>query len=641
MKEKGGGGERRKTKRPEFRRDLYKSIIALLFAIEEVNRDPQLLPNITLGFHMFDSCFSDASSLRTTFHAISGYENSVPNYKCGQQPRVPAVIGDPVSSSAVAMARVLGLWKVPQVSYAAALPSLSNKLEFPSFLRTSVKIDSQSYALVELCKKFGWNWIGLLISSTDYGNQGGAALKTEATKNGICIAFYETITLKSNPNRMPVIIENVRRSTATVIVLFASPPELLHYLKRVQFVNTAGEEVSVDDNGDMNDYFDILNWRLERSNTGQYVKVGTFSNDISGGYKLTINDSIIQWARGKVPLSVCSDSCPPGYRKAPQKGQPVCCFNCVLCPDGMISNQTNSIDCLDCPEDQWPNSQRSKCIPKVIEFLSYEDPLGLVLSSFSVGCSLITVMVLCVYLKFQDTAVVKANNRNLSYLLLLSLTLCFLCSLTFIGCPSKVTCTIRQTIFGVTFTLCISCILAKTIIVLIAFKATKPDSSLRRWIGSKTTVMVVVISTCAQVILIMVWLFISPPFLEHHFNTAADKILLECNEGSIVMFYSMLGYLGFLALLSFGVAFLARSLPDNFNEAKYITFSMLTFLSVWVSFIPAYLSSKGKYIVAVEVFAILFSSFGLLCCIFCPKCYIILLRPSMNTREHLMASKKA
>ncbi|XP_063289581.1 vomeronasal type-2 receptor 26-like [Pelobates fuscus] len=351
------------------------------------------------------------------------------------------------------------------------------------------------------------------------------------------------------------------------------------------------------------------------------------------------NNITAQQAGDLPPRSVCSDNCVAGFWKVPQRGQPVCCFDCVLCPDGTISNQTNSVNCFNCPEDQWPNSKRTMCIPKVIEFLSYEEPLGLVLASFSVVFSLVSLMVLFVFIMFRETAMVKANNRNLSYLLLLSMTACFFCCLAFIGTPVKLTCTVRQALFGLTFSVCISCILAKTIIVVIAFKATKPGSNLRIWVGYQTAALVVFSSTSVQVIIIMVWLVMFPPFLESNTQLMVGKILLECNEGSLEMFYCTLGYLGFLSLVSFVVAFLARNLPDSFNEAKHITFSMLIFLTVWASFIPAYLSTKGKYVVAVEVFAILLSTLGLLGCIFCPKCYIILLRPSMNTREHLMSSK--
>lgn len=251
----------------------------------------------------------------------------------------------------------------------------------------------------------------------------------------------------------------------------------------------------------------------------------------------------------------------------------------------------------------------------------------------SVGSFLVPVGILRLFSLHKTSPIIKANNYFLSCLLLASLSLCFLCSLAFIGYPRNDSCFMRQTTFGMVFTLCISCILAKTITVIFAFTATKPASRLSKWIKPQVTYIIVFLCSLIQFILCVSWLALSPPYSQYNLREKPGAIIVECNQNSSVAFWTMLGYLFLLATKSFIVAFLARSLPNTFNEAKLITFSMLAFLSVWVSFIPAYLSSSGKYTVSLEIFAIQSSTWALIICIFLPKCYIILWRPSLNSRE--------
>ncbi|KAM4652072.1 vomeronasal type-2 receptor 26-like [Discoglossus pictus] len=304
-------------------------------------------------------------------------------------------------------------------------------------------------------------------------------------------------------------------------------------------------------------------------------------------------------------------------------------------------NYKDSDICQKCAEDAWPNEKRDQCILKVIEFLSYtNDHLVILFSFVSVSFTVLTAIILGIFLFFIDTPIVKANNQNLSFLLLVSIILSYLCVFLFIGRPVDITCQLRQISFGIIFSVAVSSLLAKTIMVGIAFKATKPGSNWKKWMSIKLSNLVVIFFSSIQVIICVSWLVISPPFQELNMHSDPGKIIVQCNEGSVLAFYSVLGYMGLLAAVSFVIAFYTRTLPDSFNEAKYITFSMLVFYSVWIAMIPAYLSTKGKQMVAVEIFAILASNTGLLGCIFFPKCYIILFKPEINTKTHLLCKIK-
>ncbi|XP_030043984.1 vomeronasal type-2 receptor 26-like [Microcaecilia unicolor] len=423
-----------------------------------------------------------------------------------------------------------------------------------------------------------------------------------------------------------------------VYLLFFQFGYLNQYVKEVHFKTSDGREVFFDDKGNVPAYFDIVNWILLPDGSLGSIKVGSFNQSAPEGQQLIVNKSAILWKPhfNQIPRSVCSDSCASGYRKILLPEKPVCCFDCLRCSEGEFSNTSDAENCEKCPEDQWPNEKKDQCVPRAIEFLSYGDLLGAALACIAILFSIVSTIVLGIFIKYRNTPVVRANNRDLSYILLISLILSFLCSLLFIGPVGRVTCLLRHVSFGIIFTIAVSSVLAKTITVLFAFKVTKPNSKLSKWVGTKVSSYLVLLCSSGEVVLCTAWLLISPPFPEYDTQSQKGKMIPQCNEGSIIAFYSVIGYIGFLALLSFIVAFLVRKLPDSFNEAQHITFSMLVFCSVWVSFIPAYLSTKGKFMVAVEIFAILASSAGLLACIFIPKCYIILFRPDLNAKGHLI-----
>ncbi|XP_033953172.1 extracellular calcium-sensing receptor-like [Pseudochaenichthys georgianus] len=416
------------------------------------------------------------------------------------------------------------------------------------------------------------------------------------------------------------------------------PFTILQHIRTIQFKTKEGEEVYFNENGDPAAKYEIINWKPRENDIVEFVTVGLYDASLPANKQLHLQNESITWTQNsqQVPVSVCSEKCLPGTRKVLQKGMPVCCYDCIRCAEGDISNITDSVTCVRCYPEFWSNERRDACVKKEAEFLSYEEIMGALLTATSLFGACITAVVAFIFFRYRKTPIVRANNSELSFLLLFSLTLCFLCSLTFIGRPSDWSCMLRHTAFGITFVLCISCVLGKTIVVLMAFRATLPGSNMMKWFGPAQQKQTVLGFTLIQVMICILWLTISPPFPFKNCKDFKDKIMLECALGSALGFWSVLGYIGLLAILCFILAFLARKLPDNFNEAKFITFSMLIFCAVWITFIPAYVSSPGKFSVAVEIFAILSSSFGLLFCIFIPKCYIILLKPERNTKKYIM-----
>ncbi|XP_043121081.1 extracellular calcium-sensing receptor-like [Puntigrus tetrazona] len=779
----------------------FQQAATMVFAINEINNNPNLLPNITLGYQIYDNCLRLGVAFRGATALVGGTEETISDLNCKGPPPVIGLIGDPGSTHSIAISSVLGLFRLPMISYYATCSCLSDRKKYPSFFRTIPSDAFQVRAMVQILKHFKWTWVGLIYSDNDYGIYAAQSFHQEMQLFGHCVAFSEILPNDNNPTDIQRIIGMIRSSTARVVVVFSAsslliplmnevamqnitgrqwiaseawatstvfrtprfqpylggtmgiairrgeiqglydfllrihpnndqrndivrifwenifgcsfetdgkgadgtqvkkvctgqedlsktntpytdvsglrapynvykavyalahalhdlmqckegrgpfsgnkcaditnlkPWQLIHYLQKVNFTTGFGDHVSFDKNGDALAIYDVLNWQPSSEGSIKLYKVGVVNDGAATGIVLTLNEDAFFW-NFETLKSVCTESCPPGTRRATRKGLPVCCFDCLPCGDGEISNTTDAIECTPCPDEFWSNPEKDQCVPKEIEFLSYEDPLGISLTTASLLGTIICALVMIIFALHRNTPIVRANNSELSFLLLVSLKLCFLCVLLFIGQPQLWTCQLRHAVFGISFVLCISSILVKTMVVIAVFKSSRPEGKgAMKWFGAAQQRCTVLVLTALQVVICAVWLSTASPTPHKNSQYIRSKIVYECAVGSVAGFSLLLGYIGLLAAVSFLLAFLSRNLPDNFNEAKFITFSMLIFCAVWIAFVPAYVSSPGKYAVAVEIFAILASSFGLLVAIFVPKCYIILLHPEKNTKKAIM-----
>ncbi|XP_075049881.1 vomeronasal type-2 receptor 26-like [Mixophyes fleayi] len=652
----------------------YRSILAFIFAIDEINKDPDLLPNVTLGYHVYDTCADPKKTLKYVLRILSGEKKEAPNYSCEEHGEVAGFIGDSGFHTSHAMAQLLALSNYPQINYGTTDPVLNDRELYPTFYRI-VPDDRVRYAAIVKCLlHFGWNWVGIITPSDGSGDMELRELNHLTELRNRNFRGEEEVQGWSEGRRLGMRLRRRQEQRLGMRPENKGMEEVKNEAeeeKQEKAEEKAGEETEEETEQEINvekgeeDQEEQVALEAEKViilEEGQdcqeeeaveeckYLELNAFEVSgtitppsmrvmVTGYYGYTQNSPKI--SRGleslTIPISRCNDRCPPGYRKASDGGFHICCYDCVMCSEGEMSNVTDSDFCHKCPDEEWPDERRMKCIPRTYDFLSYDkDVIVLISSVIALSCSIITLFILGIFIYYWNTPIVKANNRAISFILLVSILLSFLCVFLFLGRPVDITCMLRQTAFGIFFSTAVSSVLAKTVTVCIAFKATKPGSSWRKWVTYKVPNYVVIVCSSVQGLICGIWLSVSPPYQEYDHHTYQGMIIIQCNEGSVIGFYSVLGYMGILAAVSFVLAFMVRTLPDSFNEAKYITFSMLVFCSVWIAMIPAYLSTKGKYMVAVEIFAILTSCVGILGCIFSPKVYILLLKPELNSRKVML-----
>ncbi|XP_062857228.1 metabotropic glutamate receptor 1 isoform X2 [Trichomycterus rosablanca] len=406
--------------------------------------------------------------------------------------------------------------------------------------------------------------------------------------------------------------------------------KLLDYLLKTSFEGISEEEVYFDENGDSPGRYDIMNLQyVEEMGRYDYINVGSWHEGL-----LSIEDYKLMTNRSEMVRSVCSEPCSKGQIKVIRKGEVSCCWICTTCKDNEYVQ--DEFTCKACDLGWWPNNELTGCQPLPLNCLEWSSIESIVAVVFSCLGILVTLFVTFVFIQYRDTPVVKSSSRELCYIILAGIFLGYICPFTLIARPTVISCYLQRLLVGLSSAMCYSALVTKTnrIARILAGSKKKICTRKPRFMSAWAQVVIAFMLISLQLTLEVVLIVLEPPEPIKSYPSIREAYLI-CNTSNVGM-VAPLGYNGLLILSCTYYAFKTRNVPANFNEAKYIAFTMYTTCIIWLAFVPIYFGSNYKII--TTSFSVSLSVTVALGCMFTPKMYIIIAKPERNVRSAFTTS---
>ncbi|XP_025068917.1 taste receptor type 1 member 2 isoform X1 [Alligator sinensis] len=410
------------------------------------------------------------------------------------------------------------------------------------------------------------------------------------------------------------------------------PWQLLPEVRQVDF-SLLDNKIQFDENGDPPNSFVIVQWRWDQDNH-LFKKIAYYSTKHQ---KLLFGTDNISWHTpgNEVPVSICSYQCIPGQRKKPIGLHP-CCFECVDCEAGTYFNESDHYNCQPCPATHWSNVRSQACYPKVVTYLAWDDHRAVVLLIVSLLGLLTTLATLLTFAFHLRTPVVKSAGGGMCLLMLASLVICFLIILAYVGIPTAFKCVWRHTVYSFCFTLCISCIVIRSLQIVCIFKLmAKLPKAYNYWTKYKGPYIFMAVVLALKAVTLMINFIISSPApVELPLEDNPAILVLDCKKTHAFLEMLDTALDMSLSVLCFCFAYVGKEFPKNYNEAKYIALWTTSYFTTWVILFVAITAYPG---VLVPFFNALFNVVNLLGIVigyFGPKCYIIFFHPERNTSAY-------
>ncbi|KAF1496953.1 Metabotropic glutamate receptor 5, partial [Pygoscelis antarcticus] len=405
--------------------------------------------------------------------------------------------------------------------------------------------------------------------------------------------------------------------------------KLLESLMKTNFTGVSGDMILFDENGDSPGRYEIMNFKKMGKDYFDYINVGSWDNG-----ELKMDDDEIWSEKNNIIRSVCSEPCEKGQIKVIRKGEVSCCWTCTPCKENEYV--FDEYTCKACQLGSWPNNDLTGCDLIPVQYLRWGDPEPIAAVVFACLGLLATLFVTAIFIMYRDTPVVKSSSRELCYIILAGICLGYLCTFCLIAKPQQIYCYLQRIGIGLSPAMSYSALVTKTnrIARILAGSKKKICTKKPRFMSACAQLVIAFILICIQLGIIVALFIMEPPDIMHDYPSIREVYLI-CNTTNLGV-VTPLGYNGLLILSCTFYAFKTRNVPANFNEAKYIAFTMYTTCIIWLAFVPIYFGSNYKII--TMCFSVSLSATVALGCMFVPKVYIILAKPERNVRSAFTTS---
>uniref|UniRef100_A0A7N6ANU0 G-protein coupled receptors family 3 profile domain-containing protein n=1 Tax=Anabas testudineus TaxID=64144 RepID=A0A7N6ANU0_ANATE len=418
--------------------------------------------------------------------------------------------------------------------------------------------------------------------------------------------------------------------------------ELLSHIRAVRFNGSAGTPVVFNENGDAPGRYDIFQYQITNRSTAEYRVIGSWTN------KLHLKVEAMRWRTGdpSLPASVCSIPCRAGERKKVVKGVP-CCWHCERCEG--YHYQASEFTCELCPYEMRPDVNRTGCVPIPIIKLEWHSPWAVVPVFISMLGIIATSFVIVTFVRYNDTPIVRASGREMSYVLLTGIFLCYAITFLMIATPDVGVCSFRRIFLGLGMCFSYAALLTKTNRIHRIFEQGKKSVTAPRFISPASQLVITFSLISVQLLGVFVWFVVDPPHtvIDYGEQRTQDPMsargVLKCDISDLSLICS-LGYSILLMVTCTVYAIKTRGVPETFNEAKPIGFTMYTTCIIWLAFIPIFFgtsqSAERMYIQTTTLtISLSLSASVSLGMLYMPKVYIILFHPEQNVPKRKRSFK--